>query len=61
MRFLWAAVDLAASNLSSRPGTGRSESGMPRAVLAITAASRSSALASPANSLDAPCAARPGG
>lgn len=60
MWFLCAAIDLAASSLSSCLGTGRSESGMPRAVLAMTAASRSSVYASPANSLAAPWAAVPG-
>jgi len=54
------ASDLAASSLSSGSGTGSSESGMPSAVLAITIASRSSVLASPAKSLAAWWAARPG-
>jgi hypothetical protein len=60
MWLLCAAIDLAASSLSPRSGTGRSESGMPSAVLAMTAASRSSVFASPANSLAAPWAAIPG-
>ena len=55
-----AAIDLAASSRASPRGTGSSASGMPRAVLAITIASRASVFASPANSLAAPCAARPG-
>ena len=44
----------------SRSGTGSSASGGPMAVLAITRASRSSVLASPANILEAWCAAMPG-
>ena len=55
-----AAMDRAASSLASSRGTGSSASGMPSAVLAITVASRSSVLASPANSLAAPWAAIPG-
>ena len=57
---LCAASCLAASISGVRSGTGSSASGMPSAVFAITAASRSSVLASPANSFDAPWAARPG-
>ena len=59
MWLLWAAIDRAASSLSSAAGAGSSASGMPRAVLAIAMASRSSVLASPANSLEAPWAAIP--
>ena len=47
------------SRAACRPPAG-SASGMPSAVLAMTIASRSSVLASPANSLEAPCAASPG-
>lgn len=57
---LWEASDLAASSLSSGSGAGNRASGMPSAVLAMTAASRSSVLASPAKSLAAPWAAEPG-
>ena len=57
---LCAASDLAASSFSSGAEMGSSASGMPSAVLAITRASRSSVLASPANNLDASCAAMPG-
>ena len=60
MWLLWAASDLAASRASSGSGTGSSASGMPSAVFAMTRASRSSVLASPANSLAAWCAASPG-
>ena len=48
----WSRCDeraRAASRASPRPGTPDRESGTPRAVRAITAASRSSVLASPAN------------
>lgn len=55
------ASGLAASRFPSRSGTGGSASGGPMAVLAITRASRSSVLASPANILEAWCAAMPGG
>ena len=50
----------AASRASPRPGTPDRESGTPRAVRAITAASRSSVLASPANRPAARLAASPG-
>ena len=59
----WSRCDeraRAASRASPRPGTPDRESGTPRAVRAITAASRSSVLASPANSPAARLAARPG-
>lgn len=46
--------------LGGLSATASSASGMPSAVLAMTIASRSSVLASPANSLEAPCAASPG-
>ena len=51
---LCAASALAAAIAGSGWGTGSSASGMPSAVFAMTIASRSSVLASPANSLDAP-------
>ena len=51
---LCAASDLAASISGGLSATGSSASGMPSAVFAMTIASRSSVLASPANSLDAP-------
>ena len=57
---LCAASDLAASISGGLSATGSSASGMPSAVFAMTIASRSSVLASPANSLEAPCAASPG-
>ena len=60
MWFRWAAIDLAASSSAFSRGTGSSASGMPRAVLAITIASRSSVFASPADNLAAPWAAIPG-
>ena len=53
-RSLCAASALAAAIAGSGWGTGSSASGMPSAVFAMTIASRSSVLASPANSLDAP-------
>ena len=57
---LCAASDLAASISGGLSATASSASGMPSAVLAMTIASRSSVLASPANSFEAPCAASPG-
>ncbi len=57
---LCAASDLAASISGGLSATAGSASGMPSAVLAMAIASRSSVLASPANSLEAPCAASPG-
>ena len=59
-KFLWAASALAAATVGPGSPTGRSASGMPSAVFAMTIASRSSVLASPAKSLAAPCAASPG-
>ena len=59
-KFLWAASALAAAIVGPGSPTGRSASGMPSAVFAMTIASRSSVLASPAKSLAAPCAASPG-
>lgn len=59
----WSRCDeraRAASRASPRPGTPDRESGTPRAVRAITAASRSSVLASPANRPAARLAASPG-
>ncbi len=46
-----AAVDLCRLSLRRASGTGGSESGMPSAVLAMTAASRSSVFASPGEQL----------
>ena len=57
---LCAASDLAASISGGLSATASSASGMPSAVLAMTIAPRSSVLASPANSFEAPCAASPG-
>ena len=57
---LCAARDLAASTSGGLSATGSRASGIPSAVLAMTIASRSSVLASPANSFEAPCAASPG-
>ena len=57
---LCAASDLAASISGGLSATGSSASGIPSAVLAMTIASRSSVLVSPANSFEAPCAASPG-
>ena len=47
-KFLWAASALAAATVGPGSPTGRSASGMPSAVFAMTIASRSSVLASPA-------------
>lgn len=53
-KFLWAASALAAATVGPGSPTGRSASGMPSAVFAMTIASRSSVLASPAKSLGGP-------
>ena len=59
-KFLWAASAPRRRNRRTGSPTGRSASGMPSAVFAMTIASRSSVLASPAKSSAAPCAASPG-